>query len=151
MIGLTSDTVKNESVQVVLCRLADAKYAIEIEHVQEIVRRTQVTRVPRTRPWIAGVINLRGTVTPTLNLHKRFALPEEEVTEDSRIVIVKYNNQSYGIMVDDASEVVRVPSHSIETNPSLEQEDRDYIKGLARYDRELYILLNPGEMLKFFR
>lgn len=138
--------------QMVAFRIGIRNYALEIHNIQEIVRCQKATRLPNTPEHVAGVINLRGTVIPTLNLHKLFGVPEEELTESSRLVIIKLENTRYGIVVDEASEVMRIPGSSVEATPDVGSESqKDYILGLAKFEEELWVILDPQALTRFFR
>lgn len=138
--------------QLVAFKIGQANYTIAIHNIQEIVRIQPVTRVPNTPDHVDGVINLRGTVVPVLNLHKLFGIPDQGVTEDSRIAVVKVDNILYGIMVDQASEVLRLPGTAVEAAPEVNSKNhRDYIQGVAKSGGELWIILDPKALIQFFR
>lgn len=138
--------------QMVAFRIGSRNYALEIHSIQEIVRCQKATRLPNTPEHVEGVINLRGTVIPTLNLHKLFGVPDGEVTENSRLVIIKLENLRYGIIVDEASEVMRIPGSSIETTPEVGSgSPKDYILGVAKFEGELWVILDAQALNRFFR
>lgn len=135
-------------IQLIAFRLGKNEYALEISCVQEIIRVLDITRVPKAPSYIAGVINLRGSVITVINLHKRFGLPLEENTEDSRIIIIKWNDITAGIMVDAAYEVTRVPLHMTEATPNVAGcPEKDYIKGVAKVGERLLVLLDQDKVL----
>src|SRR5690348_9894294 len=92
--------------QVVIFRLGESSYAIEIAAVREIIRPQPITVVPQAPPCVVGVINLRSTVVPVLDLRKRCGLPEGEQTRESRVVVVQVGSESVGLQVDAVSEVI---------------------------------------------
>jgi purine-binding chemotaxis protein CheW len=137
--------------QLVALRINQANYAIAIHNIQEIVRIQIITRVPNTPKHVDGVINLRGTVVPVLNLHQLFGMAKQEETEDSRIAVIKVDNVLYGIIVDQASEVLHLSSGTIEAAPEVNtQNQRDYILGVANSGSELWIILDPKALVLFF-
>ncbi|HEX3033454.1 MAG TPA: chemotaxis protein CheW [Bacillota bacterium] len=151
---MTTEEMYNywQDLQMVAFKIGTANYAMDIHNVQEIVRRQQVTRLPNAPEQVEGVINLRGTVLPTINLHKLFGIAQPEDTEDSRLVIVKVDNLRYGIMVDQASEVLRIPGTAIESTPEINSKNpKDYIIGVAKYNEELWVLLDAQALTQFFR
>ena len=87
-------------VQVVSFQIANETYALDILNVQEINRTTKVTKVPLTKNWIEGVINLRGQIVPLINLRKRFGLPPRPYDKKTRFIIIKNRGLSIGIVVD---------------------------------------------------
>lgn len=135
-------------IQLIAFRLGQNEYGLEISCVQEIIRVLDITRVPKAPSYIAGVINLRGSVITVINLHKRFGLTSTEITEDSRIIIIKWKDIVAGIMVDAAYEVTRVPLQMTETAPNVAgSAEKDYIKGVAKVNERLLVLLDPEKVL----
>lgn len=133
--------------QLVLFRLADEHYGLEIGCVREIIVWQPVTRVPRTPPFIEGVINLRGQIIPVIDLRRRFGLPEAQRDRSSRIVVVEIASVVTGLVVDAVSEVVRLPTSAIEPPSEVLAVDTAFIRGIARTDQRLIILLNPERIL----
>lgn len=135
-------------IQLIAFQLGKNEYGLEISCVQEIIRVLDITRVPKAPSYIAGVINLRGSVITVVDLHKRFGLSAPEVTEDSRIIIVKWQDITAGIMVDAAYEVTRVPLEMTEPAPTVAGcVEKEYIKGVAKVDDRLLVLLDPEQVL----
>ena len=116
--------------------------------VQEINRRVEITKVPKTPEFVEGVINLRGKIVPVLDLRKRFGLMGREFTGHARIIVVNIDTRVLGLMVDSVSEVLWIPSHTIEPAPPLVAGiDAAYIKGVGRFEGRLLILLDLGKVL----
>lgn len=138
-----------EEVKVIVFSLGDEEYGVEVEHVQTIERMQPMTRVPKTPPFIKGVINLRGVVTPVMDLRGRFGLPESEYTENTRIIIVKLGDIELGMIVDRANDVIDVDSDNIETPPEVVGGIRaKYLRGVAKIgDNRLLVMLNLKEVL----
>lgn len=142
----------SEDQQLVAFKIGRANYAIAIQNIQEIVRIQAVTRLPNAPEHVDGVINLRGTVVPVLNLHQLFGIPKKDATEDSRIAVIKVDNILYGIQVDQASEVLRIPCTAIEVAPEVNsQNHQEYVLGVAKSDGELWIILDSKALIQFFR
>lgn len=133
--------------QLVLFRLADEYYGLDIGCVREIIVWQPVTRVPRTPPFIEGVINLRGQIIPVIDLRRRFGLPETERDRSSRIVVVEIASVVTGLVVDAVSEVIRLPTSAIEPPSEVLAVDAAFIRGIARTDQRLIILLNAERIL----
>ena len=85
---MSEEVYSENEVQIVVFRLSEEEYGVSILQVQEIKRMTEITRVPHAQDYIKGVINLRGSVLPVIDLKKRLGLQQNEYTEDTRIVIV---------------------------------------------------------------
>jgi purine-binding chemotaxis protein CheW len=138
-----------EELKVIVFTLAHEEYGIEVDKVRTIERLVPITRVPKTPAFVKGVINLRGIVIPVIDLRGRFGLPETELTENSRIVIVAAEELEVGFIVDSANDVMDVMSDAIE-NPSevLGGIKAKYLSGVAKIgDNRLLILLNLAEVL----
>lgn len=138
-----------EEIKVVVFKLADEEYGIEVEKVKTIERMMPITRVPKTYSFIKGVINLRGVVVPVMNLSGRFGLPDSEETDQTRIIIVNAQDMEVGFIVDAASDVIDINSDSIETPPEVVGGIKaKYLSGVAKIsDTRLLIMLNLAEVL----
>lgn len=127
--------------------LAGEEYGIDILRVQEIRCWEPVTKIPNTPEYVLGVINLRGTVVPVIDLRKRFGLPGVEFTATTVVVVVKVEHQkterTIGMVVDAVSEVYNVSAETMRETPDLGGAiSTDYIKGLATVDEKMIILLD---------
>ncbi|MBI5969911.1 MAG: chemotaxis protein CheW [Deltaproteobacteria bacterium] len=139
---------KKEVLQLVTFRLGTEEYSLDILSVQEIIRHMHLTKVPRTPDFVEGVINLRGRVIPVLDLRKRFGLPSEDRTNETRIIVVEVEGKTVGLKVDAVSEVLRLPAASVEPPPSIiSGVESEYIKGVGKLDGRLIILLDVGKIL----
>jgi len=137
-----------EMLQLVTFKLGAEEFALDILVVQEINRRVEITKVPKTPEFVEGVINLRGKIVPVLDLRKRFGLMGREFTGHARIIVVNIDTRVLGLMVDSVSEVLWIPSHTIEPAPPLVAGiDAAYIKGVGRFEGRLLILLDLGKVL----
>lgn len=142
---------KGKIMQIVGFKLNNEEYALEIENVQEIIKKVKTTRVPRSKAYINGVINLRGIVIPIIDLKYRFLLGSQEYDDNQRIIILEVNGISAGIMVDSVSEVIEVEDKQILPNPKQANSDinSDYLKGVCKVDEErLMTLLNIEKVLE---
>lgn len=138
-----------EELKVIVFSLAHEQYGVEVEKVRTIERMLPLTRVPKTPAFVKGVVNLRGVVVPVIDLRGRFALPEADYTDNSRIIIVAVKEMEVGMIVDSANDVVDVDSGSIEQPPEIVGGIRaKYLRGLAKLsDDRLLVLLNLEEVL----
>ncbi len=135
-------------MQLVGFRLADEEYGIEITKVQEIILPCEVTRVPQVPDYLKGLINLRSTVIPIIDLRLRFGLPPVEPTEETRIVVVNTSGKTIGVVVDSVSEVLRVLREQIDPPPqTVARLGREYLTGLVKLDDRLLILLEIDKIL----
>lgn len=132
--------------QVVIFQLHDQQYALPVQETQEIIRMTSITRVPNTKSYIEGIINLRGTILPVINLNKRLGLPPQEHTEATRIVVVEYKGQKVGMIVDNVLEVGQYNPEEMDP-PSVAGEGMDYLRGVIKKGDHLWLLLNLERIL----
>lgn len=145
---MAEDALVGEEQQLVVFKLAEEEYAVSILQVQEIKRMTEITRVPHTPEYLKGVLNLRGSVLPVIDLKKRLELPQKEYTEDTRIIIVKTNDIAVGLIVDAVSEVTAVRSEQIEPPQAVSGNiGENYISGVAKLENRLLILLKLDELI----
>ena len=133
---------KEQEEQIVVFKLGQEDYGIEINQVREIIRKREITPVPRQPTYVEGVINVRGTIIPVVNLKKRFGLPGDPSTQPHTI-IVESGRGLVGILVDSVSEVIRVPGDRIHPPPSVSiGVDAQYLRGICRVSDRLLIYLD---------
>ncbi len=134
--------------KVIIFQLKDEEYAVPVQSVGSIERIESITRVPQADPFVKGVVNMRGVVTPIIDLRIRFNMEPAVYTESTRIIIVYLNNMEIGLIVDAANDVVDIPEHTIEPTPEvIGSIDVDYIDGVAKIDNRLLILLDLEKVL----
>ncbi len=133
------------------------EYGVPITKVQEIIPMAVPTRLPQVPDFVEGIINLRGRIIPIIDLKKRFAMNASEVTSESRSVVVEVDGQTVGIIVDEVSEVLRLPQDSIEPPPAVMGGiTAEYLTGVGKLEDRLLILLdmdkifNDGEKAELF-
>jgi purine-binding chemotaxis protein CheW len=129
--------------------LSGEEYGVDVRVVQEIIRVSEITPVPRAPGFIKGVINLRGRVIPVVDLKRKLALGEvSEAARQSRIVVVKVRDRLVGLLVDGASQVLKVPVASVEAAPEEVVEiDANYLRGVAKLENRLIMLLDLTKVL----
>ena len=136
------------TMQVVGFRLANEEYGIEISKVREIILPGQITRIPETPHYVKGLINLRSTVIPVIDLRVRFGMPEAEASDGRRIMVVNVGGKTVGIVVDEVSEVLRISEGQIAPPPpTVADMSKEYLIGLARLEDRLLILLDIDRIL----
>ncbi|MNN06137.1 Chemotaxis protein CheW [compost metagenome] len=138
-----------QDIKVIVFKLGEEEYGIEVDKVQTIERILPITRVPKTFAFVKGVINLRGVVIPVIDLRGRFGLPEAEFTEQSRIIIVAAEELEVGFIVDSANDVIDLNTDIIDSPPEVVGGIKaKYLDGVARVSEErLLIMLNLSEVL----
>ncbi len=135
--------------QVVAFRLGEETYAIDISHIQEIIRMRAITFVPRAPHYMRGVLNLRGRIVPVMDLSARLGLPTHEETPQSRIIVVEVGGESIGLIVDAVSEVLRLPEDQIEPPTQMTgSESANYISALGKVNDRLVLLLDVEKVVE---
>lgn len=143
-----STAIEQESMKVIVFQLEDKEYAIPVSRVQGIERLLHITRVPKTPNYVKGVINLRGVVTPIIDLRERFSLPASDNQDATRIIIVSIKDTEVGFIVDSANDVLDINVKSIEPQPEVVgTTEEEFISGVARLDNRLLILLQLEKVL----
>src|SRR6266511_662351 len=124
------------------------EYGVEVRLVQEIRRVSEITVVPRAPEFVRGVINLRGRILPVVDLKKKLGLGEVAIGKASRIVVVRLRDRLLGLLVDGASQVLKVPLSRIEPPPDeVLNKGGDTIRGVAKLETRLVILLDLPKVL----
>jgi purine-binding chemotaxis protein CheW len=119
------------------------EYGVDVRLVQEIRRVSEITTVPRAPDFIKGVINLRGRIIPVIDLKRKLGLGDVVVTKLSRIVVVTLKGRLIGLLVDGASQVLKVPVSLVEPPPEeVVQKGGDYLRGVAKLEKRLIILVD---------
>jgi len=137
-----------EVLQLVTFILENEEYAVDIMKVKEINRMTEITRIPNSAHYVEGVINLRGKVIPVINLRKMIGLTYKEDYRNSTIIIMDIRGATTGFIVDSVSEVLRIPSSSVDPPPVIESDKRhDFIKGISKLDNRLIILVDMEKLI----
>jgi purine-binding chemotaxis protein CheW len=134
--------------QLVIFELADEHYGVDIASVESIIKMEPITVVPQSPSFVEGVINLRGSILPVVDLRKRFRLTGSEVGKDARIVVVNIGGVKVGMVVDAVSEVLRVSEESVEPPPPMVTNvDSAFITGIAKIEDKLIIMLDLDRIL----
>ncbi len=129
-------------------RIATEVYGIDIRHVTEIVGIQKITEVPDMPAYMKGVINLRGNVIPVIDVRLRFHMQPREYDDRTCVIVVNINESSIGLVVDVVKEVISIVPEQISPAPTVSKgEVARYIKGIARFDGEVIILLAIEELL----
>jgi purine-binding chemotaxis protein CheW len=125
------------------------EFGIPIGQVREVIRVSDITRVPQARPHVRGVTNLRGRILAVVEIRTRMGLPAVEITPRSRVVVVGIRERMLGILVDGVSQVVKVPTATVTPAPEeVVSPGTDYITGVARWNSRLIILLDLEKVLQ---
>ncbi len=128
--------------------LGDEEYGVEILKVQEIRGYSAVTPIPNTPQYIKGVMNLRGTIVPVVDLRGKLAMSEAEYSQFTVIIVVTVGAKVMGLIVDAVSDVLNIPKTDIQATPDFgAQVDARFINGMAKAGDKLVVLLDIDRVL----
>jgi purine-binding chemotaxis protein CheW len=135
--------------QVVVFSVGEEEFGVNINEVREIHRMEQVTHIPNTAPYVRGVINLRGSIIVVVDLAMRLGLASKEADKNTRIIVIEVNDSTVGMIVDSATEVLRLSSEQVRPPPGVitERIDANYIEGVGVVGERLLILLDLAKVL----
>ena len=140
---------QNPVIQLVGFRLDNEDYAIAITKIQEIILMKPITRIPQVPDFIEGLINLRGSVIPIVNLRKRFGLPPRELDDETRTIVVNVHEKTVGCVVDAVTQVMRINRDQIQPPPlGVMAVNHQYLAGLAKLDDRLMIILDIDKLFE---
>ena len=139
---------QKELLQLVSFKIGDEEFGVDILSVQEINRMSQITKVPNTPEFIEGVINLRGRIIPVIDLRVKLGMVRKDHGKNTRIVVVELKGQTIGFIVDEVSEVLRIPKEITEAPPEMVGGvNSDYITSIGKLEDRLLILLDLEKIL----
>lgn len=139
----------NEELQLVVFKLGNEEFGVDIQSVQEIIRMANITQIPRAPPYIRGIINLRGRIIVVIGLNAVMERQNTEHNADTRIMVADIDGTVMGFVVDSVSEVIRLPVKDIEAAPAVVKSKlpTEYFRGIGKLNDRLLILLNLEKML----
>jgi purine-binding chemotaxis protein CheW len=142
-IGLATD-----GSQFLTFQLGEELYGVDILRVQEIKGYTAVTKIPNTPPHIKGVLNLRGTIVPIVELRTKFGMPTIEYTMFTVIVVVVVKEKIMGLVVDAVSDVLNIDKKDIQPPPQFGAKvDVSFLNGIGKSGEKLIALLDMDKLL----
>jgi len=139
----------NRELHIVGFQIGRETYGVPIASLHEIVRVTDITAVPDAPAYIEGVINLRGKIVSVIDLRKRFGEKQPSIQKKNRILVVESAGRLTGLIVDSASDVLKIPAEDVEPPPAVFQEGGlNCVTGLGKYKNRLIILLDMNKLLQ---
>lgn len=137
-----------ELLQLVSFNIGSEEFGVDILKVQEINRMIELTHIPNSPEFVAGVINLRGRIIPVVELRTRLGMPPKESDKYTRIVVVEINEKTIGFIVDSVNEVLRIPTSITEAPPSIcSGIQSEFITAVGKLEDRLLILLDLEKVL----
>lgn len=144
----TEQYIHSDTKQYGTFRLGGQVFGVELLRMREIIRVTEITRIPRAEDCVEGVINLRGSVIPIVNLRRRFDMPHKAFDKETRIINIEINNLVIGFVVDAIGQVYRLPGGALEPPPAVAASvDSQYIAGVANCGEEILVVLDVDRLL----
>ena len=137
-----ANEIHAQEIEMLSFRLGGEEYVLPVDDVREVLKSRALTSVPNSPPHILGVTSIRGTVLPVIDLGKRLGLPPSVKDEKARVIIISPDDEDAGIMVDRVTGVMRLSPESIRPAPETIEQGAEFLKGIARKDDRLYILLD---------
>lgn len=139
-----------KSSKYIVFQLNDQAFGVNVKQISSIERLQNITKLPRTRTFIKGIINHRGETTPVIDLKARLDMDEKQTTEDNRFLIVQMDNMQVGLLVDAATEVIDIHSTIIKPAPEIIVEEKEtFIEGIAKFENRVLTLLDLQQILDF--
>jgi purine-binding chemotaxis protein CheW len=143
-----AEPVVEEKLEVLVFQLGGENYGLDILQIAEIIRFVEPTEIPNTAAHLDGIISLRGRMVPVINGRKRLGHELRVPDRKSRIIVLQDDTELQGILVDSASQVVKLPKTNIEpTPPVVVGVDAEFIAGVCEYRNKLIILLRLDNFL----
>lgn len=143
-----SPTTATSRSQFLTFKLRDEDYGVEILKVQEIKGCSKITPIPNSPSYVHGVMNLRGTVVPVIDLRARFGLPATDFTQFTVIIVVNVGTRVVGLIVDAVSEVLDIPDSDIDEAPDLGASmNANFLSGMGKAGDRLVMLLDIDRLL----
>jgi len=138
----------SDEKQLVIFKLGNEEYGVDIMQVKEIIRTTTITKIPQVPSFVEGIISLRGEILPIIDMRKKFGLPETERTRQTRILVINLDNMTIGGIVDEVTEVLRIPNDAITPPPPvIKGVNTEYLQGVGQINGRIIILLDMSKIL----
>ena len=140
---------KRREYQLVVFKIGDEEFGVDIAQVREIVRLLEITYMPKAPAFIEGVVNLRGQIVAIIDLAKRLGIPSRPRGDTTRIIVIEIGENTVGMIVDSVSEVLRLSSENIEEVPGIIETEvpEHYIRGVGKLKDRLLVLLDLNRVL----
>ena len=132
--------------QLVTFKIGRETYGVDIMQVQEIILMTEITSVPEAE-GVEGVINLRGTIVPIIDLRKRFHSQPATNRETSRIMVINLNQNTVGMIVDEVCQVLKINQNDLQAPPKSISQGQNYLKGIINLDSHILIVLQFDQLI----
>ncbi|MBO8152532.1 MAG: chemotaxis protein CheW [Candidatus Neomarinimicrobiota bacterium] len=130
-------------------KIENEEYGIDINRIREIIGIQKITPLPNASGSLKGVINLRGTIVPVIDVRQEFNMKQKEYDYETSIIVTQINEKLVGLIVDSVSEVLDIPPEAIEKLPEIEQrKENSFITGIAKAGDNIKILIDVEKLYK---
>jgi len=138
-----------ELLQLVGFKLGEEEFCIDIINVNEIIKMQKVTSIPNAPASVLGIVNIRGKINAVVDTRLKLNMLSKEYNSDTRIIIVEFENKSIGFIVDEVTEVLRIPKNILRDVPDIvsTEVNTDYIRSVASIENKIVILLDLKKLL----
>lgn len=137
-----------KELHIVGFRVGREAYGVPISLIHEIVRVPEITSVPDSPGHVQGVINLRGKIVSVVDLRRRFGEKDIKPNKKNRILVSEMYGKLVGLIVDSASEVLKIPENDVELPPVFDQGELNYVTGVGKLNGRLIILIDLNKILQ---
>ena len=148
---MTNETQKRSDgteLELLSFRVGEQEYSVDIMSVREIRGWTRATSLPHSPVYVRGVINLRGTVLPVIDLAQRLGLPQTEITDRNVIIVVDIDGRTVGLLVDAVSDILSIPHDELSPPPDLAaDESQTFINALTIVEGCMIRVLDLGSVM----
>ncbi|TLS49372.1 purine-binding chemotaxis protein CheW [Paenibacillus antri] len=141
---MEEDTQKGKFLTFVL---GTEEYGIEIKYVTEIINLQPITVVPEVPVYMKGIINLRGTIIPVMDVRLRFQKPVREYNDRTCIIVIHFEDVTIGLIVDSVAEVLNIADGDIVDPPNMNQTSQRYIRGIGKVNGSVKLLLDCSKLI----
>lgn len=140
---IDDDCLKEPLVRWITFKLGNENYGVEVKHVREILRMSNIFPVPGAPACVLGITNIRGNVVTVIDGRRRLNLPEQNHDDETRVIVFDAGDDMAGVVVDNVTDVVDLPLSMVEVNPNMsELKNSRYIKGVVTQVDGLIIMLD---------
>jgi purine-binding chemotaxis protein CheW len=140
--------VSEDTQQMIIFDIGTEKFGIKITRIHEIIRMKEITELPDSSEYFAGIVNRRGDIVSVVDLRKRFGLTEIVETDNTRIIIIDFEGKDVGLVVDGVSEVLHIDETNIDDPPqSMVGIKDDYLEGIVKVNDDIVIILELDNLL----
>jgi len=153
---MSTEIVINDILQVVSFTVAEkskkkGNYCISIDQVKEIRIIDTITKIPKSKPYVKGLMNLRGKIIPVIDVNSKLGLGETIISANSkqRILVTDVNNTLTGLLVDEVNDVIKISSKDIDDVPSNMFADNDFFKGIVKINENIIMILDIEKLLNY--